>query len=242
MPELLTIRCLADNYAYLLHGAGETVLIDAPEAAPILAALRARGWHLDRILLTHHHADHIQAVPDLVAATGARVGGNRVDAARLPPLDESFAPGDRLAVAGDEAEIIDAPGHTIGHVAIHLPRARMVFTADSLMAMGCGRLFEGTPAQMWDTLTRLSALPGETLVCSGHDYARGNGGFALSVEPGNDAVRERMAHGPVSPAPLSLERATNPFLRVAELRDGLGMAGESDLAVFTRLRAMKDAF
>src|SRR5690606_23813996 len=100
MPELLTIRCLADNYAYLLHGGGETVLIDAPEAAPVLAALADRGWRLDRILLTHHHADHVQAVPELVTATGARVAGNRLDAARLPPLDEAFAPGERLAVAG----------------------------------------------------------------------------------------------------------------------------------------------
>lgn len=242
MPELIAIPCLADNFAYVLHGGDETVLIDAPEAAPVLSALAARGWGLDRILLTHHHADHIQAVPELVAKTGARVAGNGLDAARLPPLDDPFAPGDRLVIAGTGAEILDAPGHTVGHVALHLPEARMVFTADSLMAMGCGRLFEGRPAQMWATLTRLAALPDDTLVCSGHDYIRGNGAFALSVEPGNDAVRARMENGPVTPAPLSLERATNPFLRVAELRDGLGMQGESDLAVFTRLRAMKDAF
>ena len=242
MPDLIPVRCLADNFAWLLHGRGETVLIDAPESAPILAALSARGWGLERIILTHHHADHIQAVPDLVAATGARVAGNRNDAARLPPLDDPFAPGDRLELAGTAAEILDAPGHTVGHVAIHLPDARLVFTADSLMAMGCGRLFEGTPAQMWDTLSRLAALPDDTLVCSGHDYIKGNGAFALSVEPGNDAVRARMENGPVTPAPLALERATNPFLRVAELRDTLKMQGESDLAVFTRLRAMKDAF
>lgn len=242
MPELVTIPCLADNFAYLLHGGGETVLIDAPEAAPILRALSERGWQLGRILLTHHHDDHIQAVPELVAATGAKVGGNRLDARRLPPLDAPFAPGDRLTVAGTGAEVLDAPGHTIGHIALHLPPARMVFTADSLMAMGCGRLFEGSPAQMWDTLSRLAMLPDDTLVCSGHDYLRGNGAFALSVEPGNDAVRRRMAHGPATPAPLSLERETNPFLRVAQLRAALEMQGESDLAVFTRLRAMKDAF
>lgn len=242
MPELMTIPCLTDNFAYLLHGGGETVLIDAPEPAPILAALAARGWGLDRIFLTHHHGDHIQAVPELVARTGAKVAGNRLDAARLPALDQPFAPGDRLEVAGTAAEILDAPGHTIGHVAIHLPQARMLFTADSLMAMGCGRLFEGTPAQMWETLCRLAALPDDTLVCSGHDYLHGNGAFALSVEPGNDAVRARMADGPVTPAPLALERATNPFLRVAQLREGLGMQGEGDAAVFARLRAMKDRF
>ena len=242
MPDLTAIPCLSDNFAYLLQGGGETVLIDAPEAAPILAALAERGARLDRIVLTHHHADHIQAVPELVAKTGAKVAGNRLDAARLPPLDEPFVPGDHLTLAGIPAEILDAPGHTIGHVAIHLPQARMVFTADSLMAMGCGRLFEGTPAQMWATLRRLAALPDDTLVCSGHDYLRGNGAFALSVESGNDAVRARMANGPATPAPLSLERATNPFLRVAELRAPLGLEGQDDLAVFTRLRAMKDAF
>ena len=242
MPDLIPIPCLTDNFAWLLHGGGETVLIDAPEAAPILAVLAQRGWALDRIFLTHHHGDHIQAVPELVAKTGAKVAGNRLDAARLPPLDQPFAPGDRLTIAGSPAEILDAPGHTIGHVAIHLPQARMVFTADSLMAMGCGRLFEGTPAQMWATLCRLNALPADTLVCSGHDYAKGNGAFALSVEPGNDAVRTRMENGPVTPAPLSLERTTNPFLRIAELREPLGMAGQDDEAVFTRLRAMKDSF
>lgn len=242
MTQLVTIPCLQSNFAYLIHGDGETVLIDAPEATPVLAELAARGWSLDRIVLTHHHDDHIQAVPELVAATGARVTGNGADGVRLPPLDHAIAPGERLVLAGTPAEVIDAPGHTIGHIALFLPQAGIAFTADSLMAMGCGRLFEGTPAQMWDTLCRLNALPAETLICSGHDYNDGNGRFALSIEPGNEAVRARMTDGPASPAPLSLERATNPFLRIAEGRAALNMPGASDLEVFTRLRAMKDAF
>lgn len=242
MTELVTIPCLDNNFAYLVHGGGETVLIDAPEAGPILEALEKRNWTLDRIFLTHHHSDHIQAVPELVAATGATVWGNKADAARLPQLDHGFLPEDELVIAGSKAAIIDAPGHTVGHVAIHLPEARIMFTADSLMAMGCGRLFEGSPAQMWQTLTRLNDAPAETLICSGHDYNAGNGGFALSVEPDNQAIINRMENGPSSPAPLSLERATNPFLRVRKLAALLDMQDAGDEAVFTKLRQMKDAF
>src|SRR5690606_26443534 len=124
-------------------------------------------WSLDEILLTHHHADHIQAVPEIVAATGARVTGNAEDAARLPRLDRAVRPDESFDLCGEQATVIDVPGHTVGHVAYHLPQAGLVFTADSLMALGCGRLFEGTPAQMWNSLSRLNALPGETVVCSG---------------------------------------------------------------------------
>ncbi|MTH78562.1 hydroxyacylglutathione hydrolase [Paracoccus aestuariivivens] len=248
MPlELVPVRCLTDNYAWLLHGNGQTTLIDAPEAAPILAELAARGWTLDLIALTHHHADHIQAVPELVAMTFAKVLGNAQDAARLPPLDIATRPGERIEICGEPAEVIDVSGHTIGHVAFYLPDSDMAFTADSLMALGCGRLFEGNPQMMWDSLSRLNALPGETLICSGHDYCLGNGAFALSVDSGNDALRQRLddtASGrrPCAPATLDDERATNPFLRVAELRSPLEMSDASDAAVFAELRARKDRF
>ncbi|WGR59398.1 hydroxyacylglutathione hydrolase [Paracoccus ferrooxidans] len=248
MPlELVPVRCLTDNYAWLVHGNGRTALVDAPEAAPILAELAARGWSLDQIALTHHHADHIQAVPELVAQTGAVVIGNAEDAARMPPLDQAVRPGERFALCGEEAEVIDVSGHTVGHVAFHLPGSAMVFTADSLMALGCGRLFEGDAAMMWASLSRLNALPEETLVCSGHDYCRGNGAFALSVDPGNAALRERLAETaagarPCAPSTLAEERATNPFLRVAELADSLGLAGAPEATVFAELRARKDRF
>lgn len=248
MPlELVPVRCLTDNYAWLVHGNGRTALVDAPEAAPILAELAARGWSLDQIALTHHHADHIQAVPELVAQTGAAVIGNAEDAARLPPLDQAVRPGERFALCGEEAEVIDVSGHTVGHVAFHLPGSAMVFTADSLMALGCGRLFEGDAAMMWASLSRLNALPAGTLVCSGHDYCRGNGAFALSVDPGNAALRERLADTaaggrPCAPSTLAEERATNPFLRVAELADSLGLAGAPEATVFAELRARKDRF
>lgn len=242
MPELVTIPCLDNNFAYLLHGNGETVLIDAPEAAPVLAVLNKRGWDLNRIMLTHHHPDHIQAVPELVAATGAAVWGNKADAGRLPPLDQQVSPGDRITIAGSEAVILDAPGHTLGHIAIHLPDDLMMFTADSLMAMGCGRLFEGSPDQMWDTLQRLTNVPDTTLICSGHDYNAGNGAFALSLEPENTAIKARMENGPSSPATLAQERQTNPFLRTQQLAAAIGMAGADARDVFAQLRKMKDQF
>ncbi|SET91451.1 hydroxyacylglutathione hydrolase [Paracoccus homiensis] len=248
MPlELVTVRCLQDNYAYLLHGEAGTALIDAPEAAPILQALRDRDWSLDAILLTHHHADHIQAVPELVAATGAKVIGAAADARRLPPLDISVTPGEPLDLLGEPVEVIEVSGHTIGHIAFHLPQSAMAFTADSLMAMGCGRLFEGDPAMMWDSLSRLNSLPPQTLICSGHDYCAGNGAFALSVEPDNVALQERLAavdaaRLPCAPATLQVERETNPFLRVTELRDRLGLPEADDAQVFAQLRQMKDAF
>lgn len=247
MPlELVPVRCLADNYAWLVHGNGQTALIDAPEAAPIEGTLRERGWSLGLIVLTHHHADHIQAVPQLQQAHGARVAGNGADAARLPALDITVHPGGTLDICAERAHVIDVPGHTIGHVAYHLPDSDLLFTGDSLMALGCGRLFEGDADLMWGSLGRLNALPGATLVCSGHDYCQGNGAFALQLEPDNTALRARLAdtaagRRPCAPATLDDERATNPFLRIAQLRETLGMATETDAQVFARLRRMKDA-
>ena len=248
MPlELVTLRCLSDNYAYLIHGDAGTALIDAPEAMPVLTELEARGWGLDAILLTHHHDDHIQAVTEIVGETGAKVIGNAADAARLPALDVSTAPGEALQVLGETVETIDVSGHTIGHVAFHFPQSKLAFTADSLMALGCGRLFEGDAATMWASLSRLNALPGDTLICSGHDYCAGNGAFALSVDPDNQALQDRLAavdeaRQPCSPATLDEERATNPFLRIDAMRAGLNMQGATDAEVFARLRKMKDDF
>ncbi len=248
MPlELVPIRCLSDNYAWLLHGNGQTALIDAPEATPILSELRARGWGLDLIVLTHHHDDHIQATAALVAATGAKVAGNGADAHRLPPLGHVLAPGGTLEICGERAQIFDVSGHTVGHIAIYLNQSQLAFTADSLMGLGCGRIFEGTPPMMWESLSRLNALPGETLICSGHDYCRGNGAFALSVDPDNAALKDRIARtaaGEIlcAAATLDLERATNPFLRVAEMRNRLDMSHAEDAEVFARLRKMKDEF
>lgn len=253
MPiELVTIPCLKDNYAFLLHDAasGQTALVDAPEAAPIAAALDARGWQLTDILITHHHGDHIDGVAALRA--GTRVIGAAADAHRLPPLDLAVSPGDRFTACGAEVQVIDVPGHTVGHVAYHVPAAGAVFTGDSLMALGCGRLFEGTAAQMWDSLQRLRALPPDTLVCSGHEYADGNARFALTVDPDNATLAARAAAvaslraagKPTVPSLLSSEIATNPFLRAddAALKAALGMADSPDAAVLAEIRARKDRF
>lgn len=255
MPlELITIPCLSDNYAYLLHDAatGDTALVDAPEAGPILAALQARGWRLGQILITHHHNDHIGGVADLVAATGAQVLGAAADAHRLPPLDRALAEGDSVTVGGETGRVIDVSGHTVGHIAFHFAQSAMVFTADSLMAAGCGRLFEGTAAQMWDSLSKLAALPPDTLVCSGHEYTASNIRFALSLEPDNPDLilrSERVASArgdgrPTVPSTLSEELATNPFLRAGlpQMKTAIGRPSASDAEAFAEIRARKDRF
>ncbi len=255
MPlEFVAVPCRRDNFAYLVHDAasGATALVDAPEAEPILTALRDRGWELGQILITHHHDDHISGVEALRAATGAKVLGAAADRHRLPPLDRAVVEGDRVAIGPEEALVIDVPGHTRGHIAFYLPQSALVFTADSLMAAGCGRLFEGTPEEMWQSLQKLAALPGGTQVCSGHDYLDGNLRFALSLEPGRaeiisrQAEVERMRREGRLPMPWSLdeERRSNPFLRAADpaLKAVMGMAGAPDVAVFAAIRAGKDRF
>ncbi|WP_212524154.1 hydroxyacylglutathione hydrolase [Actibacterium sp. MT2.3-13A] len=255
MPlEIVTLPCLSDNYAYLLHDAvsGATAVVDVPEAAPIQAALSGRGWRLTDILITHHHWDHVDGVEDLRAATGARVVGAAADAHRLPPLDLAVADGDAVRVGGESGTVIDVSGHSVGHVAYHFPDSRAVFTADSLMALGCGRLFEGTPEMMWRSLSRLAALPADTLVYSGHEYTASNAKFARTIEPDNaalisrcDAIAAAREKGaPTVPALLSEELATNPFLRanLPEVKAALGMAHASDAEVFAEIRKRKDHF
>lgn len=250
--ELVTIPCLKDNYAYLVHdpATGATACIDVPEAPPILAALAERGWQLSDIWLTHHHWDHIDGVAALVAATGARVSGAAADAHRLPPLDTALKTD--FTFAGHAVQVIDVPGHTVGHIAFHIPAAKLAFTADSLMAAGCGRLFEGTPAQMHDSLQKLGALPPETLICSGHEYTIGNIRFALTLEPANAALISRSEQvaslrergKPTVPVTLSEELETNPFLRThsAEIRANLDLGTASDVTVFAEIRSRKDSF
>lgn len=252
-PDLVTVPCLADNYAYLLRSpSGEVVLVDAPEAAPIRAALDARGWVLGTILLTHHHDDHIAGVEELRAVYGARVIGAAADAHRLPRLDRDLRAGDEDGAGALRSVVIDVPGHTVGHVAYHFPESGLVFTGDSLMAGGCGRLFEGTPAQMWDSLMKLAALPPETLVCSGHEYTASNLRFAATLEPGNPALMSRIGDvaearregRPTVPFRLAVETATNPFLRadLPALRAATGLGDAPAAEVFAAIRARKDRF
>jgi len=255
MPlEILTIPCLDDNYAYIAHDTdtGQTAVVDVPDAQPILTALRDKGWTLSHVLLTHHHWDHVGGLGALLAAAPAQVVGAAADAHRLPPLDIAVTGGDTLSIGAQVGHVMDVSGHTVGHIAFHFPQSAAVFTADSLMALGCGRLFEGTPAQMWDSLSKLAALPSGTIVYSGHEYTQSNARFALTVDPGNPALISRSkaidaarAMGrPTVPSSLSEELATNPFLRAsdADIRAHLGMEGASDTDVFAEIRARKDRF
>lgn len=255
MPlDLVTIPCLSDNYAYLLHDAesGQTACVDVPDAAPILAALHGRGWKLADILLTHHHDDHTQGAAALRAATGARVMGAAADAHRLPPLDVSLAAGQAVTVCGEAVTVIDVSGHTVGHIAFYFAETGVAFTGDSLMAAGCGRMFEGTAPMFHASLMRLAALPDDTLIASGHEYTAANLRFALSLEPDNPAlilraegVAAARAEGlPSVPSRLSEERATNPYLRVSDpaLKARMGLPGAADTEVFAAIRAAKDKF
>ncbi len=251
---LVTIACLSDNYAFLLRdkATGDVALIDVPEAAPIKAELKARGWTLSQIWLTHHHYDHLDGLPDLLPDFPAQVYGAQADAHRLPDLDVALAEGDRFMLGQTEVEVIDVSGHTMGHIAFHAPAAHAAFTADSLMALGCGRLFEGTPAQMHASLSKTTAWPDDTQICSGHEYTTSNAKFALTVDPDNAALQQRArdidtarAAGRFTvPSLMSLERATNPFLRSADpgLRAAIGMPDATDAEVFAEVRKRKDHF
>jgi len=250
--ELVVVPCLADNYAFLIHNdeTGETALVDAPQAGPIKAELDARGWTLTDLLITHHHNDHIDGVAALRG--NARVIGAAADAHRLPDLDLSVADGDQITLCGQPVEVMDVSGHTIGHIAFHMPDAGLAFTADSLMALGCGRLFEGTPAQMWRSMQKLRALPDETLICSGHEYTAANARFAATLEPDNPDLISRVtgisaaraADKPTVPSTLTEEKRTNPFLRadLPEFQAAIGMSDASPVDVFAYVRAQKDKF
>ena len=235
------VPILSDNYAWLLRDpeTGFTAIVDPAEEAPIMAAITAGGGRLDAILLTHHHDDHIAAVGPIRSQTGAKVIGARVDAHRLPKLDVAVEEGDTVPLGGAEASVIATPGHTTGHISFYIARGSLLLCADTLFSLGCGRLTEsGTAAQLFDSLGKLARLPGETLVCCGHEYTQSNAKFALTEEPQNAALRVRAdevsrlraAGQPTVPTTIAEELATNPFLRT------------TDAEAFTAMRRRKDVF
>lgn len=252
--DIVTLPCRADNYAYLVRdrATGKVALVDAPAADPVVAALDARGWRLDQIWITHHHDDHTEAVNALRERYGAKVVGHARDRARLPELDHAISEGDTITLGETVARVIDVSGHTVGHIAYVIDTARAAFTADSLMALGCGRVFEGTHAMMWASLSKLMALPPDTRIYSGHNYGQANGRFALSIEPGNAELKARIeriraadaAGEPIVPVTLAEELATNPFLRATQpsVKAAVGLAGADDAAVFAEIRRRKDRF
>jgi hydroxyacylglutathione hydrolase len=239
MLEIVPVPVLNDNYVWLVHDpeSGETVAVDPSVADPVLDATAARGWRITQIWNTHWHPDHTGGNDAIRAATGARITGP-AEAERVSKMDRVVAGGDHARIGAFDAELIDIPAHTAGHVAFHLPEAGIAFVGDTLFAMGCGRLFEGDAAQMVESLGKLAALPEETRIYCGHEYTLANGRFALTVEPDNQALVERMEQvkaareqGEVTlPTTIALERATNPFIRAA------------NVAEFAERRAAKDGF
>lgn len=240
MLQIELVPCLSDNYAYLLRDteSDAVALVDPSEAPPVLKALQRKGWKLTHILNTHHHFDHTGGNLPLKAEFGATIIGPRADAQRIPGIDIGVGEGETVAFGTCVAKVFDIPAHTSGHIAFWFEADDAVFTGDTLFAMGCGRLFEGTPADMFKAMRKLEALPPETRVYCGHEYTEANGRFALSVEPQNPdiqrnmaRVRELRAHGePTIPSTIALERQTNPFMRAGSAEE-LG-----------KRRAAKDAF
>jgi hydroxyacylglutathione hydrolase len=252
--EIEQIPVLSDNYVYLVHepAAGATAVVDPALARPVLERLAARGWKLDWILSTHHHADHTGGNLELKKETGCKVAGPKADAARIPGIDHLLAEGDSFKLGEAEAKILETPGHTSGHISFWFEDARALFCADTLFSLGCGRLFEGTPALMWSSLSKFAPLPDDAVVWCGHEYTQSNARFALTVDPDNPDLRKRAeeverlrAEGrPTVPTTLGLERRTNPFLRPNDpaIRRTLGMESASDVEVFAEIRKRKDRF
>ncbi len=247
--------CLEDNFGLLLldERTGEAASVDAPDGDAIVAEAKRLGWRLTHALLTHHHLDHIQGVPALRAAfPELKVVGARKDAARLGRIDAAVGEGDEIAIGDSLARAIETPGHTMGHLAFHFLEDSAVFVGDTLFSLGCGRLFEGTPETMFDSLEKLAELPDETRVYCGHEYTQANARFALTVDPENTMLRDRAervdqlrSEGKFTlPTTIALERATNPFLRTEEdlVQKAMGMRGADPVSVFARMREAKNNF
>lgn len=240
MLKIIQILVLTDNYVYLIHDdiTGTTGVVDPAVAEPVLAELARQGWQLAWILNTHHHGDHVGGNAELVAATGCRVVGPRADQERIPLIDTCVGDGDVFQLGGARARVFDTPGHTRGHIVYWFEEDDALFVGDTLFALGCGRLFEGSPEQMWNSFGKLMVLPPATRIYCAHEYTESNLRFALSLAPSDPALKARgeqvrvlRAKGqPTVPSTLAEELATNPFLR----------AGSA--ARFAELRRAKDEF
>jgi hydroxyacylglutathione hydrolase len=253
--EVAQFICLSDNFGLLVHdrGTGATASVDAPDGEAIAAEAERRGWKISHLLLTHHHADHIQGAPALKARfPQMKTIGAAKDAHRLPPLDQAVVDGDEVAVGASRARVIETPGHTLGHIAYHFPDDEALFVGDTLFSLGCGRVFEGSMEQMRLSLETLANLPRETRVYCGHEYTEANGRFAVTVDPENPVLRDRVrrvaelrAAGRFTlPTTIALENATNPFLRVEDndVKKAMGMEGANPFAVFAEMRERKNRF
>jgi hydroxyacylglutathione hydrolase len=252
--EIAVFPVLSDNYGFLIHDphSGATAAIDPAETEATLSALASRGWHLTHILNTHHHPDHVGGNLGLKAKTGCQIVGPAYDRERIPGIDIAVDEESGADFAGHKARVFFVPGHTRGHIAYYFAEAKALFCGDTLFSIGCGRLFEGTPAQMWSSLRKLKALPDDTWIYCAHEYTEANCRFALMAEPENQALRDHSAavakaraKGAFTiPTVLAVEKACNPFLRAdtADLRRRFGTPGADDAQIFGAIRAAKDKF
>jgi hydroxyacylglutathione hydrolase len=253
-PDIHQFPCLKDNYGVLVHDKeeGVTISIDAPDAAAVKRALDERGWKLTHILVTHHHADHTAGIPTLKSETGCTVIGPNAESVRIPCLDVGVGEPDILSLGGLKAQVLDTPGHTIGHISYWFPAAKIAFVGDTLFAMGCGRILEGTPETMWASLRKIAALPPDTRLYCGHEYTVSNAKFGITIEPGNARLAKRLAETEVArergeatlPTRVDEELETNVFLRAdtRAIREQINMLVAPDWKVFAELRNRKTRF
>jgi hydroxyacylglutathione hydrolase len=254
MLTIIQIPVLTDNYIYLIHDpvSRETAVIDPALAQPVLDALDKNGWRLTYILNTHHHWDHVGGNLELKQITACTIIASQSDRDRIPGIDIGVSEDDVISLGLHSARIISTPGHTSGHIVYHFSEDNALFCGDTLFVMGCGRLFEGTPEQMWNSLQKLRGLPPSTRIYCTHEYTQTNGRFALSVDPENSQLQQKMievqqlraVNKPTVPSTIEQERATNPFFRADSIsvQKTLGLEHESPVRVFTELRKRKDSF
>jgi hydroxyacylglutathione hydrolase len=254
MLEIVVLPVLSDNYIYLVHDcvSKQTAVIDPALAEPVLSVLAEKQWQLTYIYNTHHHSDHVGGNLELKKRTGCRIFASEYDRNRIPGIDATLTEGDKIYLGNHQVNIFYTPGHTLGHIVYYFISNYILFCGDTLFAMGCGRLFEGTAQQMWSSLQKLKVLPEETLIYCTHEYAQNNAKFALTLEPNNAELQQRMsevqilrAKGmPTLPATIGIELKTNPFLREdsAEIQASVGLVGGDKVAIFAAIRSQKDRF
>ena len=253
MLKIHQFPCLSDNYGFLAHDpvSGETAAIDTPDASEYLKQAELKGWTITQIWNTHWHPDHAGGNLVIKEATGCTINGPKNEADKIPGIDRQVATGDTVTLGDISATVIDVPGHTLGHIAFHIESESTAFVGDAVFALGCGRVFEGNPGMMWDSLSKLKALPANTTLYCAHEYTAANAKFAITIEPDNAALQayvaeiteKRARNEPTVPMPLARELDTNPFLRADNpaLQTAMGHTGDP-VATFAEIRGRKDRF